>query len=48
MILLQFLPLKEKNTMHVARPAHPGQFIRMEILEPLELSVTRLALVDLR
>jgi addiction module HigA family antidote len=27
--------------MRMARPAHPGQFIRMEILEPLELSVTR-------
>jgi antitoxin HigA-1 len=27
--------------MRMARPAHPGQFIRMEILEPLDLSVTR-------
>jgi addiction module HigA family antidote len=27
--------------MRMARPAHPGQFIRMEILEPLELSVTK-------
>lgn len=26
--------------IHIARPAHPGQFIRMEILEPLGLSVT--------
>jgi antitoxin HigA-1 len=25
------------------RPAHPGQFIRMEIVEPLGLSVTRAA-----
>jgi len=24
----------------MARPAHPGQFIRMEVLEPLGLSVT--------
>ena len=24
----------------MAQPAHPGQFIRMEIVEPLELSVT--------
>jgi len=24
----------------IARPAHPGQFIRMEIMEPLGLSVT--------
>ena len=31
--------------MHMARPAHPGQFIRMEILEPLELSVTRAAAI---
>jgi len=29
--------------IRMARPAHPGQFIRMEILEPLELSVTRAA-----
>ena len=29
--------------MRMARPAHPGQFIRMEILEPLDLSVTRAA-----
>ena len=28
---------------HLARPAHPGQFVRMEIIEPLELSVTRAA-----
>jgi antitoxin HigA-1 len=27
--------------IRMARPAHPGQFIRMEILEPLDLSVTR-------
>jgi len=24
----------------MARPAHPGQFIRMEVIEPLDLSVT--------
>ena len=29
--------------IRMARPAHPGQFIRMEILEPLELSVTMAA-----
>lgn len=29
--------------MHMARPAHPGQFIRMEVLEPLDLSVTKAA-----
>jgi antitoxin HigA-1 len=27
----------------MARPAHPGRFIRMEIIEPLRLSVTRAA-----
>ena len=27
----------------IARPAHPGQFIRMEIVEPLGLSVTAAA-----
>ncbi len=27
----------------MARPAHPGQFIRMEVIEPLGLSVTRAA-----
>jgi addiction module HigA family antidote len=26
--------------IRMARPAHPGQFIRMEVLEPLGLSVT--------
>jgi addiction module HigA family antidote len=29
--------------MRMARPAHPGQFIRMEVLEPLGLSVTKAA-----
>jgi addiction module HigA family antidote len=29
--------------IRVAQPAHPGQFIRMEIVEPLELSVTEAA-----
>ncbi len=27
----------------MARPAHPGQFIRMEVIEPLKLSVTKAA-----
>ncbi len=27
----------------LARPAHPGQFIRMEIMEPLALTVTEAA-----
>jgi addiction module HigA family antidote len=26
--------------MRMAQPSHPGNFIRMEIIEPLELSVT--------
>jgi addiction module HigA family antidote len=29
--------------IRMARPAHPGQFIRMEVIEPLGLSVTRAA-----
>ncbi len=29
--------------IHMARPAHPGQFIRMEILGPNEISVTTAA-----
>lgn len=29
--------------IRMARPAHPGHFIRMEIIEPLELSVTKAA-----
>jgi addiction module HigA family antidote len=29
--------------MRMARPAHPGQFIRMEVIEPLSLSVTESA-----
>ena len=29
----------------MARPAHPGQFIRMEVIEPLDLSVTEAAKV---
>ena len=29
--------------MRMARPAHPGQFIRMEVIEPLGLSVTQAA-----
>mgnify|MGYP001615485849 FL=1 len=31
--------------IRIARPAHPGQFIRMEILEPLGLNVTEAARV---
>jgi addiction module HigA family antidote len=29
--------------IRMARPAHPGQFIRMEVIEPLNLSVTKAA-----
>ena len=29
--------------MRMARPAHPGQFIKMEVIEPLGLSVTHAA-----
>jgi antitoxin HigA-1 len=29
----------------MARPSHPGQFIRMEIIEPLDLTVTEAAKV---
>jgi antitoxin HigA-1 len=29
--------------MRMARPAHPGQFIRMEVIEPLHLSITEAA-----
>jgi len=29
----------------MARPAHPGHFIRMEVIEPLDLSVTQAAKV---
>jgi addiction module HigA family antidote len=31
--------------MRMARPSHPGQFIRMEVIEPLGLSVTQAAKV---
>ena len=34
-----------KTMMRMARPAHPGQFIRMEVIEPLNLSVTQAAKV---
>jgi len=30
----------EKTMVRMARPAHPGRFIRMEVIEPLGLSVT--------
>jgi len=29
--------------LRMARPAHPGQFIRMEVIDPLGLSVTEAA-----
>ena len=29
--------------MRMMRPAHPGRFIKMEIIEPLDLSVTKAA-----
>lgn len=29
--------------VRMARPSHPGQFIRMEVIEPLGLSVTAAA-----
>jgi antitoxin HigA-1 len=31
--------------IRLARPSHPGQFIRMEVIEPLALSVTGAAKV---
>jgi len=31
--------------IRMARPSHPGQFIRMEVIEPLRLSVTEAARV---
>ena len=31
--------------MRMARPAHPGQFIKMEVIEPLGLTVTKAAKV---
>ena len=31
--------------IHIARPAHPGHFVRMEVLESLGLSVTEAAAV---
>ncbi len=31
--------------MRMARPAHPGQFVRMEVIEPIGLSVTQAARV---
>lgn len=31
--------------VRMARPAHPGRFIRMEVLDPLDLSVTAAAKV---
>lgn len=29
--------------VRIARPAHPGQFIKMEVIEPLDLTVTQAA-----
>ncbi len=31
--------------LHMARPAHPGQFVRMEVIGPLGLTVTEAAKV---
>jgi len=31
--------------LRMARPAHPGRFIRMEVIDPLGLSVTKAATV---
>ncbi len=31
--------------MRLARPAHPGQFIRMEVIQPLNLTVTKAAAI---
>ena len=31
--------------IRMAHPAHPGQFIRMEVIKPLDLSVTQAAKV---
>ena len=31
--------------MRMASPAHPGQFVRMEVIEPLGLNVTQAAKV---
>ena len=31
--------------MRMARPSHPGQFIRMEVIEALDLSVTKAAAI---
>ena len=31
--------------MRMARPSHPGQFIRMEVIEALDLSVTKAATI---
>lgn len=33
----------DKTIIRMSRPAHPGQFIRMEVIEPLDLSVTKAA-----
>ncbi len=37
--------MKASKTMRLARPAHPGQFIRMEVIEPLNLTVTKAATI---
>jgi plasmid maintenance system antidote protein VapI len=34
----------EKPMMRMERPVHPVQFIRMEVIEPLDLSVTQAAI----
>ena len=33
------------HTLRMARPSHPGQFIRLEVIAPLGLSVTQAASV---
>jgi len=37
--------IERKIMMRMVRPAHPGQFIKMEVIEPLGLSVTKAAKV---
>lgn len=35
---------KKSKLVRMIRPAHPGHFIRTEVIEPLGLSVTKAAL----
>jgi len=32
---------RNQNMRRMVRPAHPGQFIRMEVIEPFGLSLTQ-------